>query len=204
MLSIPLYLLIVFSILISYLLGSIPFGFVLAKLFKVDIQKVGSGNIGATNVFRTLGPTAGVTVFILDLLKGTLATYIAILMLNDPLWIVISGFAAIVGHMFPVFLKFKGGRGSATGLGVLLGIAPEAFIGAMFLVALIIIITRYVSLASISVSPLVAIYMFAADKPLPYSIAAAIAALLIILKHIPNIKRLIKGTERKIGEKTNV
>jgi glycerol-3-phosphate acyltransferase PlsY len=183
----------------SYLLGSIPFGVIVARFCKVDIQKVGSGNIGATNVFRSLGPTAGVLVFMLDLLKGAAATWLALYYLTDPLWIIIAGGFAVVGHTFPVFLKFKGGRGSATGLGILLAIAPEAFAGAFLLVVIIIAATRYVSLASISVPPLVTIYMFAAHKPLPYSIATLLITMLIIYKHIPNIQRLLSGTERKVG-----
>lgn len=195
--------LIIFSLLVSYLLGSIPFGVIIAKLFKVDIQKVGSGNIGATNVLRALGPVAGGTVFTLDLLKGTLATYSAIRLVGDPLWIILTGVFAIIGHMFPLFLKFKGGRGSATGLGVLLAFAPEAFVGAILLTIIIIALSRYVSLASITVPPIVALYMFVVDKPLPYSIATALVAILIIVKHISNIKRLFAGTERKIGEKAD-
>jgi glycerol-3-phosphate acyltransferase PlsY len=107
---------------------------------------------------------------------------------------------SIIGHMFPVFLKFKGGRGSATGLGVLLAIAPDVFLGAFILVVIIIGATRYVSLASITVPPLVTIYMYAAQKPFPYSTAALLVTLLIIYRHIPNIQRLLAGTERKIRE----
>ncbi|MFA4858865.1 MAG: glycerol-3-phosphate 1-O-acyltransferase PlsY [Candidatus Margulisiibacteriota bacterium] len=194
---------ILIAVILGYLLGSIPFGVIVAKFSKVDIQKVGSGNIGATNVLRTLGPVAGTIVFILDLLKGTLATWIAMQMLSDPLWIIIAGSFSVIGHMFPIFLKFKGGRGSATGLGILLAIAPEIFLGALILTALIIAMTRYVSLASISVPPLIVLALFLAQAPLPYSIAAVAITVLIIVKHIPNIQRLLAGTERKMGAKTN-
>jgi glycerol-3-phosphate acyltransferase PlsY len=135
---------ILLATILSYLLGSIPFGVIVAKFCKVDIQNVGSGNIGATNVLRTLGPVAGGVVFVLDLLKGTLAAVLAIWLLPSPLWIILASSMSIIGHMFPVFLKFKGGRGSATGLGVLLAIAPDVFLGAFILVVIIIGATRYV------------------------------------------------------------
>lgn len=191
-------------ILTGYLLGSIPFGVVISRLFNIDITQYGSGNIGATNVLRTLGVVPGIIVLTLDLLKGTLAAYIGILVLKDPLWVVLVGLAAILGHMFSIFMGFKGGKGAAIGLGVLLAIAPEIFLAAALLVVLIIATTRYVSLASIFGPWLVAALMYFLNKPLPYLWATILVAILMVIKHIPNIKRLLAGTERKVGESENV
>jgi len=194
---------IILPIMIGYLIGSIPFGVIAGKLRKIDIRKVGSGNIGATNIYRTLGTAPAVAVFILDLFKGALAVYIAQAMIPaSPAVIVISGIAAVMGHMYPVYIGFKGGKGSATGLGVLLGITPDLFIIAMIYVAFAIAITRYVSVTSISGVLLLAVLMFTFHKPVEYSIAAIIVAILVIYKHAPNIKRLLSGTEPKLwGEK---
>ncbi|MFC1540492.1 glycerol-3-phosphate 1-O-acyltransferase PlsY [Candidatus Margulisiibacteriota bacterium] len=188
-------------IMLGYLLGSLPFGYLVPRIWNIDIRKFGSGNIGATNVFRTLGPKAGVAVFALDLAKGAVPTLLALQMTTDHWLIILTGVAAILGHTFPVFMKFKGGRGAATGLGVLLVIAPDIFLGAVILVALIILVTRYVSVASMlgSVSVTAAFYLL--QRPLPYIIVAGSVTLLIILRHIPNIKRLLAGTELKIGIK---
>ena len=193
---------IILPIIFGYLIGSIPFGVIAGKLRKIDIRKVGSGNIGATNIYRTFGTAPAVAVFILDLLKGALAVYIAQTMVSDsPAVIVISGIAAVIGHMYPVYIGFKGGKGSATGLGVLLGIAPDLFIIAMIYVAVSIAVTRYVSVTSIGGVLLLIALMFIFHKPVEYSIAAIIVAILVIYKHVPNIKRLLSGTEPMIWGK---
>jgi len=190
---------IILPIITGYLIGSIPFGVIAGKLKKIDIRKVGSGNIGATNIYRTLGTAPAVAVFILDLLKGTFAVYIAQAMIPaSPAIIVVSGIAAVMGHMYPVYLGFKGGKGSATGLGVLLGITPDLFIIAIIYVAVAIAVTRYVSVTSIGGVILLAVLMFTFHKPVEYSIAAIIVASLVIYKHVPNIKRLLSGTEPKL------
>jgi acyl phosphate:glycerol-3-phosphate acyltransferase len=194
---------IIAVLLFGYLMGSIPFGWIIGKIYNLDIRKYGSGNIGATNAYRTLGLAAGLSVFILDMLKGSLAVLAAIIMSNDPLIVILTGLMAVVGHIFPVFLKFKGGRGSAVGLGVLLVIAPEIFAAVMILVVVIVALTRYVSLASIAGSIGVAAAMYFMHKPPAYFWATVIIAVLILIRHIPNIKRLINGTERKFGEKEN-
>ena len=197
---IPNIIVVLVVLTLGYLLGSIPFGAIISLLYKVDITKAGSGNIGATNVLRTLGVLPAIIVFSLDLLKGFLAVYLAIIVLRDPVLILLAGVAAILGHMFSIFLKFKGGRGAATGLGVLLGITPWVFLFAVILAAIIIGFTRYVSLASIIVPLCSAALMLYLGKPMPYVAATAIIAVLIIVKHVPNIRRLLSGTERKVGE----
>jgi glycerol-3-phosphate acyltransferase PlsY len=185
----------------SYLLGSIPFGLIIAAFWRIDIRKYGSGNIGATNVLRTLGAVPGSLVFILDLLKGTAAIALATAYINEPLVVVACGLAAVLGHTFSVFIKFQGGRGVAAGLGVLLGIAPDLFIFAVALFALIVGLTRYVSLGSVLTALAVALAFVAFGRPWPYSLAAALITLIIVLRHIPNIKRLLQGTEHRIGAK---
>jgi len=192
---------IILALIAGYLLGSIPFGYLVAKMQNIDIRRFGSGNIGATNVFRTLGPVPGSIVFVLDLLKGTFAIYLAQQVTANPWLIILAGLSAVVGHMFPVFLKFKGGRGAATGLGILLGIAPEVFIGAVGLAALIIFVTRYVSVASMATALTATLALIVLKQPLPYSLVTGGITILIIVRHIPNIKRLINKTEPKIGEK---
>jgi len=189
---------IVLPIIIGYLIGSIPFGVLTGKIKGVDIRKVGSGNIGATNIYRNLGALPAIIVFILDLLKGSAAVWVALFIIPSPLIAVTSGIAAVIGHMYPVFIGFKGGKGSATSLGVLLGIAPDLFVITMIYVAAAIAVTRYVSVTSITGVILVAILMFLFHKPVEYLIAAIIVAVLIIIRHIPNIKRLLAGTEPKV------
>lgn len=189
---------IALPILLGYLIGSIPFGLIVGKIKGVDIRKKGSGNIGATNIYRTLGPVPALIVFALDLLKGTAAVFIAGYFFPTPLIMIVSGVAAVIGHMFSIFLGLKGGKGAATGLGVLLGITPDLFAVAIIYVVLCIAVTRYVSVTSITGVLLLSVLMFACHKPLPYAIAIVIVAALMIYKHIPNIKRLISGTEPKI------
>ena len=188
-------------VLLSYLFGSIPFGIIISRLYKVDITKVGSGNVGATNVLRALGPFPAALVFVGDFAKGVIPVYLATFLNLEPLFIISAGLAAIVGHSFSIFLKFRGGRGVATGLGVLLGVAPDVFLLVIILAAIIIGFTRYVSLASVTGSVVAAASMYFFDKPMPYVIVTAMIALLIVIRHIPNIKRLVRGEERKIGEK---
>lgn len=197
-------LVIVAIIIIAYLLGSIPFGYIVAKIWNIDIRTQGSGNIGATNVFRTLGPIPGLLVFTLDLAKGAAPVIIAQYITHNPWLIILVGSAAVLGHTYPIFLKFKGGRGAATGLGFLLAVAPDIFIGAAILTALIIFLTRYVSVASITVPLVVALAFLILKRPLPYFLIAVVVSILIIYRHIPNIKRLLSGTESKIGVKKNV
>ena len=187
--------------LAGYLLGSIPFGFIIGKIGKIDVRKAGSGNIGATNVMRTMGPVPGGLVLALDALKGTLPVWLAQAYSGDPTIVVLCGLAAIIGHSFPVFLGFKGGKGVATGAGVLLGIAPDMFLFGLVLFLVIVGLTRYVSAGSVLAAVTVFILFIVLGKPLPYTVLVGLAAVLIVLRHLPNIKRLIAGTELRIGAK---
>jgi glycerol-3-phosphate acyltransferase PlsY len=197
---------------IAYLLGSIPFGLVLVRVFRgVDVRQTGSGNIGTANVAR-LAPGLGLWTLILDSAKGYAAVLIAKAIANrapsapSDLWqvFVIVGAAAlfaVLGHMFPIFLKFKGGKGVATAMGAFLAITPLAVLIAALLYVLIYALSHYTSLASIisaAIFPLIsAIFMTRAERPLvlPFVICAC---LLIIVKHHQNIRRLLSGTENRL------
>jgi len=203
-------------VLASYLLGSIPTGYLLVRLFRhQDIRAVGSGNIGATNVLRSGGKGLGAATFLLDTLKGAAAVLLAA-------WIAppfatagisardleaIAAVVAVLGHMFPVWLRFRGGKGVATGFGVFLVAAPWAALSAIGLFFAVLLLTRYVSLASILGAgsfPVFAWFLVHGDKPALYIAAQIIVAMLIILKHHENIRRLISGTENRFGSHSQV
>jgi glycerol-3-phosphate acyltransferase PlsY len=195
---------------IAYLLGSIPFGLLIVKLFRRgDIRKVGSGNIGAANVMRTSGLVAGVLTLLLDAGKGYLAVRIAMRMAEDidrPRWMMAAAVAAVVGHMFPVWLGFNGGKGVATGLGVFFPICPEAVGAAIILWLIVVAFWRYSSLGSIVATAAlpVFIYLFYAPghSPPPYiTLATVLIAVLVIAKHHSNIERLISGNEPRLNQR---
>ena len=199
-------LLLSLLILASYLLGAIPNGLLIARLKGVDLQKVGSGNIGATNVFRCVGKGWGVLAFVLDAVKGFVpAFFFPRLLESAPPWLGLAcGVAAVAGHNWPVWLKFKGGKGVSTSAGMLLGIAPAA-VGIGFAVfALTVALTRFVSLGSILAAvavPAAYLWMNGADNRLLAG-ALILMGLLVIVKHRANVGRLLKGTEpRIVGKK---
>lgn len=185
--------------IIGYLLGSIPFGYILVKSTEgKDIRSMGSGNIGATNVFRT-SRLAGILTYLLDAGKGYLAVVVAAWLGGDAQWQAIAAFAAILGHVFTFWLRFKGGRGVSTGCGAYLAIAPAAVLTTLVFFLLILITTRYVSLASIGATGLFPFWAFAFGSPLPVLVWGSMGALLIIAKHHQNIRRLLSGTESKMA-----
>ena len=190
--------------LIAYLFGAVPFGLFVARLNGVDIRAHGSGNIGATNVFRVVGKGWGILTFTLDALKGFLPAFaFPIAGAVHPDWGVLFGVTAIMGHTFPVYLKFKGGKGVATSAGMLAGVAPLA-VGAGFVSWLItVLISRYVSLASIVAALVVGIsvWLDPAGKSMLIKSALSLMALLVIWLHRANIKRLCNGTENRFGKK---
>jgi acyl phosphate:glycerol-3-phosphate acyltransferase len=191
----------------AYLIGAIPTAFLAGKLLKgIDIRQVGSGNIGATNVFRSVGKAAGVGVLIIDMLKGVLPVLLAARLAPGSctgIYRILAGLAAICGHNWTIFLNFKGGKGVATSTGVLLTLAPTAALTAFVLFALTAAITRYISLGSIaaaSLMPLLVWYFNPGQTELFYFVL--VIAILIDFKHIPNIKRLLKQEEHKFSFKT--
>lgn len=197
-------------VVLAYLFGSIPVGYLLVRIFmRKDIRTVGSGNIGATNVMRSGGKRLGLATFALDVCKGAAAVLIARyavapLMPGVPPRDVeaLAALFAVIGHMFPVWLRFKGGKGVATGFGVFLVAAPLAALAAITVFAILLAITRYVSLASIlgaASFPAFAWLLVKGPRP-PFFIAVQIAvASLIIIKHYANIGRLLTGTEHRFG-----
>lgn len=190
----------------AYLLGSIPFGLILGKMFgAADVRKEGSGNIGATNVARVAGPLAGVLTLVLDAAKGVATVLLAGRYSNDSAtWMMIAGLAALVGHCFPVWLKFKGGKGVATAAGVYLALCPPAFLGGLILFILVVVFWRYVSLGSIAAAaamPLLLYFLWAPHHAPPpiISFGALAVAILIVYKHDANLQRLVEGAEPKFS-----
>ncbi|MBI1922176.1 MAG: glycerol-3-phosphate acyltransferase [Geobacter sp.] len=187
----------VIILLCSYLLGSIPTGLLLAKACGIDIRATGSGNIGATNVYRTVGRKLGVITLVLDCLKGLVPVLAAQHLGLPEAWIAGVGLAAFLGHVYTVFLKFKGGKGVATALGVFLGISPLAVLCVLILFFLIVWKWRYISLGSITAAAAFPIFTAALDRrPLIVAMTVIIAAL-VIFKHRENIRRLRDGTESR-------
>ena len=190
------------AVALGYLLGSIPFGYLLVRATGGgDIRFIGSGNIGATNVARASGWTVGVATLLLDAAKGFFAVWIAQrISAGNIRFMMFAGLAAIVGHVFPIWLKFEGGKGVATALGVFLAICWPALAAAVFLFLLVVLFWRYVSLASISAAaslPLLVYLLYAPRHapPTAVSVCTLLAAVLVIVKHRDNIERLLAGTE---------
>ncbi|MBI4649747.1 glycerol-3-phosphate 1-O-acyltransferase PlsY [Candidatus Desantisbacteria bacterium] len=197
--------LIVFYIIASYLLGAIPTGYIAGYVYKrIDIREYGSKNIGFTNVLRVLGTVPSVVVLICDIAKGFvpvfLCKYIFKNQTNDFVLIAV-GIATIVGHNWTVFLNFNGGKGVNTSVGVWLAIEPRAILIVLFIWALVLYLTRYMSLSNVVASILLSILIFFFSSSPVIIIFAIITMLLVIYRHKENIQRLLKNEERKIGEK---
>jgi glycerol-3-phosphate acyltransferase PlsY len=210
---------LILTIIGAYFLGSVPFGLLIAKAHGKDLRAIGSGNIGATNVSRALGKKWGYFCFALDVLKGALPMIVAMRFLPDRpdagamfLWL-LAGVAAIIGHIFPVYLRFKGGKGVATSFGVVLGLWPYytlCGLAAFAIWAVVVLIWRYISLGSIVASlafPVLLVFAIAI-KPdwhfarlWPLLLMSCTVPILVILRHSDNISRLLAGTENKIGGK---
>lgn len=186
----------------AYLLGSISFAvLVVRRKTGEDIRSEGSGNAGATNVLRAHGKKLAILVALLDVAKGAAAVFLVRLVTADPRWAAAAGFAAILGHVFPVFYSFRGGKGVATAVGAFAVLAPLALLVCLGVFVAIVAATRYVSLGSVvsmALLPAVAGGLFGAAGAVVT--AAAATALLVIAKHLPNLKRLARGTERKLGK----
>lgn len=197
------------TLAIAYLLGSIPFGYILVRLFrKEDIRATGSGNIGATNVVRSGAKGLGLLTLLLDLLKGLAAVLVAKhLAPGTPGFpsdlAVAAGVVAVLAHIYPVWLRFKGGKGVATALGVFLALAPLAALCSLVIFIVIFAMTRYVSLASILAAVFLPLFamLFMPDRSPIFIGGVIFLALLVIAKHHANITRLMQGTENRFGRK---
>lgn len=192
-------------ILMSYLVGSIPCGLVVGKIRGVDIREYGSGKTGATNILRTVGVGAGAIVLVCDLAKGVVAVLIARFLLDSHVAEMVAALVAIVGHNWPAYTKFRGGRGVSTGLGGLLVMSPLVTLCSVAVGVLAIGISRYVSLGSVLGAVTAVLLMLSLTilgrEPWPYLIYTLLAAPLIILQHRDNIGRIWAGTELKLGQR---
>lgn len=187
-------------IIASYLIGSIPTGIVISRFMgKGDPRKSGSGNIGATNVGRTSGKLAGILTLLGDVLKGGIPVFLAFQFYHESLFVSLVGLAAFLGHIFPVYLGFKGGKGVATGLGVMVVICPIATLLSAVVFAVVAYLKRYVSLASMLAAAMLPVFMSFFPRGRNYVGMGVVVAVLIIWKHKDNIKRLVAGTENRIG-----
>ena len=181
----------------AYLLGSIPTGLLLGKLHGIDVRQEGSGNIGATNLYRTVGRKVGILTLLGDCLKGFLPVLLAWkLGLPEPMqaWI---GLAAFCGHVFSIFLLFKGGKGVATALGVYLALVPLAVLGALVLFVILVAVWRYISLGSVVAAAVMPVIIFFRPHTPQLLIATALISAIVIIKHHDNISRMVAGTESK-------
>jgi glycerol-3-phosphate acyltransferase PlsY len=200
------------TILGSYLLGAIPFGYVIARARGVDLLSQGSKNIGATNVGRVMGLWWGVLVFALDFAKGAVPVLVAGLIASDPdglpdLTRTLAGVAAFLGHLFPIYLGFQGGKGVATGAGVAVVLMPILFLISFAVWAVVLLTTRYMSLASLTAAVLIIILRLwwtpgpFGPRHVVVTTFCVVAALAVIVRHGGNIRRLIAGTENRLGGK---
>ena len=191
----------ILAIIASYLIGSIPFGLLVGKLWaNLDVREYGSGNIGTSNVLRTVGPAAAIIVFALDVAKGAVAVYLGTLAGGEFVRIM-AGVAAIAGHNWPIYLKFKGGKGIATSLGAVISLTPVIALILLGLWIAIVGITRYISLGSLAAAVLFPIFLIISHAPLTYVLAGVLISAFAIYRHRSNIQRVLAGTEHKIGQK---
>jgi glycerol-3-phosphate acyltransferase PlsY len=192
------------GLFVVYLIGAIPVGFLIARAAGgIDIRGKGSGTIGATNVLRTLGPMPAVLTLLGDVVKGFVAVRVAEILGPDPAWGAAGALLAIVGNCWPVFLRFKGGKGVATALGAFLALTPAAIVPAAIVWIVIVAAFRYVSLASMLASVTLPLSGWILGYPSIYAASAACAAALILWRHHENVKRLLSGTERRLGQRAS-
>jgi len=186
----------------AYLLGSIPFALILVRVTTgLDVRRKGSGNVGATNAARMAGWGVGVLVAVLDVGKGAAPVLVMTAINPSGRWVGATAVAAVVGHCFPVWLGFRGGKGVATGVGAFLAIAPAAVAGALVVWVIVLVLRRVVSLASMTASAAFPILLFFLRRQDPYTMGAAVAvAVVIVIRHHSNIRRLLAGTEPDIHE----
>ncbi len=188
----------------SYLLGSISFGYLAGRYLRgIDIRNFGSGNTGSTNILRTLGTGPAILVLLLDAGKGWLAVYLAHTFTGVPLIVMLAGIAVVVGHNWPVFYDFRGGRGIATSIGVIAGLAPAVILIAGLTGVAVIAVTRFVSLGSIIGSILIPVLMIVLNQPIEYQAFGLVISILAVWRHRANIVRLLNGTENRFGSKVD-
>jgi len=193
----------VVSIVVAYLLGSISFSYLFGRILKgIDIRQHGSGNAGATNTLRVLGKGPAISVLLLDMAKGIIAVWLPVWLGTDSLWIqVLCGIAVIVGHNWPVYFGFKGGKGIASTIGVMASLAFWPSLIAGIAAIIVISITRYVSLGSLLFTALIPVLIIVMDRPLEVLLISLLVAVFAFVRHRSNIVKLVKGQENKLGSK---
>jgi len=189
-------------VLVSYLFGALPIGLLVGRMVKgIDVRDYGSGNIGASNVWRTMGPVWGIAVFLFDFCKGFFPTLLAGRMHEVSPWLpILVGLAAILGHNFSPLLKFKGGKGVATSLGVVYGLSPVAAAVGFAVWGLCLLITRYISVSSMVAAVVTSLVLIGLNRDLPHVLFALLVAFFVVIKHRSNMARLKAGTEPKVGK----
>lgn len=191
------------GLVLVYLVGAVPVGYLVAKLLGFDIRSHGSGNIGATNILRTLGKGPAVITLLLDVVKGYVAVWIALALGPEPWWGSVGALLAVIGNCWSVFLGFRGGKGMATGLGAFLHLMPWAVLPAIVVWGAVAGTFRYVSLASLAAALCVPIGAALLRYHWSGVATALLVALIILLRHRDNVARLLSGTERKLGERVS-
>jgi len=186
-------------ILIGYAFGSVPFAFILARRAGIDVRVAGSGNVGAANVLRTSGTPLGVVVMALDILKGVATVMLALAIEGTPSAMAAAGAAAIVGHIYPVWLRFHGGKGVAVAAGVFSVLAPLATLAAVAVFLLVVWTSRVISMGSVAATVTLPSVALLSGSPAPVAVAATGASALILFRHRANLRRMISGTERRMG-----
>ena len=189
------------AVAFGYLVGSVPFAHLLTRRRGIDLRQVGSGNVGATNVLRTSGVRRAILVMCLDAVKGALAVTVAAAFTTGPATPVAAGLAAVIGHIYPAWLGFRGGKGVATAAGVFAVLAPQALAIASAVFVLAVWVTRYISVGSMAGAIALAVSAAASGVPGAVAVGAAIAALIIVHRHRGNLARLMSGTERRVGQR---
>lgn len=191
----------ILAVTLAYFVGSVPFAFLLARRRGVDLRRAGSGNVGAANVLRTSGAGDAVVAMCLDAVKGAVAVIVAQRLTAEPATPIAAGLASVIGHIYPVWLGFHGGKGVATAAGVFAVLAPVALAvaGAVFVAT--VWVTRYVSAGSVAAAMTLAVAASASAAPL-VAVGAAVAAVIIVHRHRANLARLLAGTERRLGQRS--
>ncbi len=189
------------AVAFGYLVGSVPFAYLLARRRGIDLRQVGSGNVGATNVLRTSGASQAMLAMCLDATKGAIAVLVVRAFTAGPATPVAAGLAAVIGHIYPVWLGFRGGKGVATAAGMFAVLAPLALAIASGVFILAVWVTRYISVGSMAGAIALAVSAAASEVPRAVAVGGAIAALIIVHRHRGNLVRLVSGTERRVGQR---
>ena len=188
-------------VLFGYLLGAVPVGYLVGRLFGVDVRRVGSGNIGTANVLRAAGKWAAVVTLLGDMLKGFVPVVLARALVGGEWLHAAVALAAVAGHCWPVFLRFKGGKAVATGAGTSIGLAPVVGLGLFAFWWAVVLLSRYTSLGAIAVMIVSPFAFWLTGQPLPYVLYTVVGGALVLYRHRENARALLAGTERKVGQK---